>query len=405
MSQILLKIKSKYNLKDIFALMDYDKIFKLIKKNKKLQTCLGINIMNYKKRTNYEYELREKTIRRMPYYIDPRGLFYLLIPPTIITIILIIYVLIFASILASKGSFDKNNIKDNYNKNYLKIIDSINLSLFGFLAYIIVSFFLVFFCMICDCERNYGLKLIIKKIILIMIIFLYLCYDVLIIIKLHLSYKIKKSKITWFMICDYILIILIFLYFSLLIFFSYIYFKEAGRMIKVIKKATLLKRFRDIKINDFQLPENFVKTNEYEKRKYILNNKDKYKITISKEQKALITLINKFRRENNIDRLKYDETINFEDLIFDKYAEQIFNESENIFKLSSRNYLLKYPLNEFESRFHNREKNIIDILLNDFLDKIIIIENYNIQFIFIFHSRKNLIDYDETMNENIKIKD
>ena len=79
-------------------------------------------------------------------------------------------------------------------------------------------------------------------------------------------------------------------------------------MIKVFKEATILKRFRDIKINDFQLPENFVKTNEYEKRKYILNNKDKYKITISKEQKALITLINKFRRENNIDRLKYNET-------------------------------------------------------------------------------------------------
>ena len=58
--------------------------------------------------------------------------------------ILFIYALIFASIIASKGAFNENNTKDNYNKNFSKIIDKTNLSLFGFLGYIIISYFIIF---------------------------------------------------------------------------------------------------------------------------------------------------------------------------------------------------------------------------------------------------------------------
>ena len=122
--------------------------------------------------------------------------------------------------MASKGAFDENNTKDNYNKNYSKIIDKINLSLFGFSAYIIISFFLgmLFGGDFLNSEKR--LNKIICIIIIIMIDLSYLVYEVIIIIKLYLSYKIKKNKITWFMKCDYVLIIFMFLILSDIIFMT-----------------------------------------------------------------------------------------------------------------------------------------------------------------------------------------
>ena len=54
---------------------------------------------------------------------------------------------------------------------------------------------------------------------------------------------------------------------------------------------------------------------------------------------------------------------------------------------------MKYPFDEFQNRFNNREKNLIDILLNDNLNKIIIIEKNSIIFIFIYG-----INYDNNNN-------
>ena len=175
---------------------------------------------------------------------------------------LFIYVLIFASILASKGAFYENNTKDNYNKNYAKVIDKINLSLFGFLAYIIVSYFIIFTWITNRCEFYSEYK-IIKKIVLILLGIIYLSYEVLIIIKLVLSYKIKKGKITWFMRCDYVLLVFIFLYLSYIVFNNVIYFLETGGYepkpkTQIIYVKRLLK-FRNININAYELPENFIK--------------------------------------------------------------------------------------------------------------------------------------------------
>ena len=120
---------------------------------------------------------------------------------------------------------------------------------------------------------------------------------------------------------------------------------------------------------------------EYEKRKYILDNKNNYTIENNKD---LINQSNKFRKENNIDDLNWDIEIYFEDLIMDKYSELFLSDYENIFKLSNRKYLLKYPFDDFQKRFKNREKNLTDILLNDNLNKIIIIKKKYIIFILIY---------------------
>ena len=231
---------------------------------------------------------------------------------------------------------------------------------------------------------------IIKKVILIYSAFIFLGYDILIIIKLFFSYKIKKGNITWFMRCDYALIILDFFYFTSILRIICFYFHYVGKLLEDGDKKCILKKFRDFEINDYILPKNFELMNEYEKRKYILDNKNNYTI---ENNKVLINQINKFRNENDIDDLNWDVEIYFKDLIMDKYSESFLYDYENIFKLSNKKYLLKYPFDEFQTRFNNREKNLIDILLNDNLNKIIIIKKNSIIFILIYE-----INYDSNYN-------
>ena len=182
----------------------------------KLQKTLGINNINYKERSSYQIKER-KTIVEKKYYRYYHGRAHGLetcfnyFTPGSLAGMIFIQVLIFSSILAAKGAFNENNTKDNYNKNYAKVIDKINLSLFGFLAYIIVSYFIIFTWITNRCEFYSEYK-IIKKIVLILLGIIYLSYEVLIIIKLVLSYKIKKGKIKWLMRCDYVLLVFIFFF-------------------------------------------------------------------------------------------------------------------------------------------------------------------------------------------------
>ena len=386
MSEIISKIKSKYILQMIFSHINYNKLLKITKNNKNIQKKLGLNIDLFQNWSNYQY--CEKTLifdTRIIY--DYLGETCASLFAGICSIIFFIYILIFASIVAAKGSFNGNNTKNNYNKNYPKIIDKINYSLFGFLAYILISYIIIFAGFIFDYEIDYGFKKLIKKILLIFFGIIYIFYEVLIIFKLYLSYKIKKDKITWFMICDYILIILIFLYIAIIITTISCYFYYAGKNV-MKRKRTLLTKFRDVKIHDFALPNDFKNLNKKEKKKYILDNKNKYKINISKCQEKIIHSINNFRKNNNIDELIYDKEISFGDLIIDKYSEPIILKDQNIFKLSDTNYLFKYTVGVFIKEFNAKKLDIINILLKDNLEKIIIIERNNIEFINIFKQQR-----------------
>jgi len=153
--------------------------------------------------------------------------------------------------------------------------------------------------------------------------------------------------------------------------------------------------------------------NDYEKRKYIINNKKRYHITLSKEQEHLINKINELRKGNNINKLNYDEIICFKDLIFDIYSEPIILDYENIFKFSNGNYLLKYHLNEFLKRLNDKDKNISNILLNNSFNKIILLlmkmilhsffcinNQIMILFLYIMIKLMNLVNL-----ENLNIKD
>ena len=392
MSQTLNQLNSNNILKKIFSFLDYDVLLKLIKNNKNFKKRAGLGITNYKERTSYSFqESEEITDNRINGfdYNDSRELFHY---SKIITITLFIIILIVALLFLffPFGNLDEKDFSAKRIKSYFKVIRRINLSLFGFLGYIIISYFIIFLWVIRGCYSDFGRMIRIKKIVLIISSSLYLLYDVVIIVKLALSYKISKSKEQIVMITiigDYFLLLFIFLYFAFLVFVIICYFRYAGKNI-LKSKVNILKEFRKIKIDDFKLPENFNEMKEYSRKRYIINNKNRFEIFNPIDKEDLINAINDFRTENNIKKLIYDERIYFEDLVFDKYSEHILFDSKHNYKMSSKNYLFIYPINEFKKRFNKKEKNIINILLSKNFARILIIEKDNDEFIFLYKSQK-----------------
>ena len=386
----LLKISSEICLKIIFTYIEYNHILKIIKNSKKIQGKLGINIQNYKKKSCYKYMERIITKRMDNYKSDRMDIFYKHCIAFLFTSIFFFFVLIYTAILFGKGGFDNNNTKSNYKVNYFNIIKNINISLFGFLVYIIASYFIIFIWATHNCYTDNDKTIFLKKCYLILTAIIYLLYEVCIIIKLYLSYKIKKNKTTWFMICDYFLIFLIPLYLAFIIYIIYYYFVFTGKGIIISrKKINILKQFQNIDIEDYELPYNFKEKKDKEKRIYIFNNKNNYKIKFLKNYIYLLKLINEFREKNNIDKLMLDETESFSNLIINKNSEIILFNYKTIYKFSKWEYLFVNPVNEFEKKIKNEDKDLIDILLIEDLDSIQINKQDNNEFIYIYKKIKS----------------
>ena len=399
--EILLKIKSDFCLKTIFTYLNYNYILKLIKNNKKIQRKLGIDIQNYKQKSSYKFVERKKIIKNDPLNHVAFRIVYIYVVSFLTTLVFFAIVLIFSILFIIRG-FNDNNTKSNYNKKYFNIIKKINISLFGFLGYIIASYYIIFIWAIKTCYIDYGKELLLKKCLLIITVFIYIIYDAFIIIKLYLSYKIKKNKITWFMICDYFLIFLIPLYLIGIIYTIYRYFVDAGKgILSSQNKKYILKQFQNIDIEDFELPNNFKEKNNDEKRLYIFNNKNYYVIKPSYDN--ILKLINEFRKKNNIDELTI-ETESFSNLIINKYSEIILFKNKSIFKISKWKYLLVNPNKEFENKFKNRNKDLINILLNKNINTIQIYKRDNIEFICVYKKIKNtnLKPIKKIQRENLK---
>lgn len=80
---------------------------------------------------------------------------------------------------------------------------------------------------------------------------------------------------------------------------------------------------------------------------------------------------------------------------------------ENLFKISNKKYLFKYPIWVFEKKFKNNDESIINILLKDNLNYIQIITQKESKYVFItekFFDKKNKLEFIDTeSNEILKI--
>ena len=199
-----------------------------------------------------------------------------------------------------------------------------------------------------------------------------------------LSYKIKKEDIDkpWFMTMDYLFIIFNSIYTIYLIFIIFFYF-DINITKTITKEKYILKSFNDIEIEDYYLPMDFSIWDKKERKKYIKRNYENFDCKMKYYNLSLIEKINDFRVQNNLQKFKIEVNNKIPYFIAQPPAIIVLFNNQNIFKLSNKEYLLRYPAVEFEILFKNKDKNIISILSKNNLNHIQIITQNKIEYIYI----------------------
>lgn len=394
----LSKISNNYNLKAIFSFLDYQYILKLIEKNKSLQKRLGIKLEDYKNLSNYPIYDFQKKKHTIEYRIPDnqyRDVFYKVL---CLNCVHFTYVLIYGILLVCKVSFNgTNGAKDNY-ESLAKFIYTINSCLFILPLANIASTFLLLFFLIKedDITYNYGLKRLIKIILIILYNIICISFEGLVICKLILSYKIKSEEEIWFIVLDYIFLILHLYYIYVLIYLSYIFLKYYIIHYRTDTSYHILS-LNDIGIVEYNVSKDFAKMSKRDRKEFLLNNYKNISYNISSGQKNLIKIINEYRKNNSLQELLIDKLNKIPSFIMNEPSEIKMNSDQHIFKLSYKEYLFKYIVGEFEKNFKNGDMNILKILSDEKLNYIKIITRNNFEYIFlcklsVFESYEDNID-------------
>ena len=173
-------------------------------------------------------------------------------------------------------------------------------------------------------------------------------------------------------------------YYSFGIIKIYRYYIEIGIKTKTIVKNILLK-INNININKFELASNFHKMSNKKKKKSILKNIQKLKITISEEQIDLINYINNIRLNKNKSKLEFNEINELDELFIKEPSEFYFFPYKKVVMLSKNKYLIKSQKDELKEEVNNNN-DIMKVLMMEDLNSIIIIEKGNIIYILIYAS-------------------
>ena len=153
---------------------------------------------------------------------------------------------------------------------------------------------------------------------------------------------------------------------------------------KTITEGSIyLKEFNNIKIDYYYLPKNFKKWREKERKKFLQKNYKNFKYNISGFNISLIEEINNFREKNNLQKFAIKGYDTIPDFIVKPPAITKIYKDQNIFKLSNKEYLLKYPEFRFEHLYRQKDENIISILSKANLNHIQIITQERIDYIYI----------------------
>lgn len=287
---------------------------------------------------------------------------------------LIYFYMVFCSFLLD-FSLSGLKIISNNTKVFMKFNSIIFISLnvfliFNFIAYLIIMAFI-----------HYSLVYkMIKIFVLFIIILIYFLLNNLIIFKLYATYKIIQ-KFIWVMIYDYLIIIATFIFMAIIAYIIYLYSKSSMNYSKIF----ILIKFYNIKIKDFILPKDFNMKKDSKKKEIILDNIDKYKFQITDNQAFLLFSINQLRYKNNIDRFKFETSVKIRFILLNEISELKFLKYKHIFKIFGENYLFIYNLNEFKKKLIQKEAYIRNVVLNEQLTNIIIFEQENLQYIFIYN--------------------
>jgi hypothetical protein len=388
----IFKISSEHCLKNLFSFLEYKQILNLARNSRLLQNKLGLKSSNYKQITNYQYIKR--TIKK--YSIMPitqsnqRKKMKNKCKLSILIIIFLEYTIMYCYYINFTDYFEKI-WNSKISEIFVKII---NYSLIPFIIFCFMSYAYI----LCFLFKNYLLdhpdlkkrkSFIIKIIILIFIIYQFV-----------ITYKLIIRDNTF--IFDIIFFILNFINIIILLCIRDIFLKYSGKDILFLS-GVVLSKYKDIDINFFLLPNNFMEKSKKAKKDYIFQNYNakKYKINISKEYMDLINSINNYRVENNLGKLiayKYNNTL--PEFIIKENSEMMLLQYEKIFRLNKNKYVFRYYLGEFEKKFKANDKKIMEILLNENLNRIEILRQGNFEYIYVY----SLMDLELSIPDNIYIE-
>ena len=408
---LLLKISSNYNLKTIFSYEDYKFVLRLIKYNKAIQDKIEITQAHYKDQQDnfkyiqkYEYTYNQYTIKDFFDQNDHIFFFvfvvYIILYGLALTKIKVIYYIVFVFIFLGLELFYKISeeiakkvdiigakstllnilislllpiglpkiitlIDFGNNQNSLKIIKYVNLN--------IISLFLL--------NAGYGfityypelypyLKL---KLFIVIISIIFDCsYEIAIIYRNYLLFKIKEFD--W----DYYYLDMFFLFFNHFSIALKIYiFLFLLDIIEQLRSFTIyLLEYKNIRINKYILPNDFLKMKN--KSSFLFSKVKEFIAKHHYDEYELFNFINQLRKKNKVKMLLLDEHL--PDFIVKELSEAMFESYKNIFKLGKEKYLFKYKFGEFKK---NAEENK-NILIKDNFNRINIVIRNEIEYVLIY---------------------
>jgi len=407
-SSLLSKINSKYILKRILSLA-YDNmksVLRLTKYNKCLLSKLDINFED-----NYKYEI--EILTEEVYEEDFTSLFFPLSLDFSWIIIFLIYIILFHV----RGKFNDKNLKEGYSEKKKDFVDFMDNYIL--LAYFLFNFATSLIMILLHRCNSFALKGYIIVLICIFISIIDFTHHITYIIKFAYTKELlnkelikiyKKaledltkgknteihniSKLIWFYPFDIFIIVWICLdfLFQMMIMIIIIFILKDRSIVCCKKKTIILNQFKGLKIIYQKLPKKFNNLSEKEKIEFIFkkDNIKKYEYKLNENQINLIDKINDIRKKNNIPLLKYFEREKLPEFIINEKTQLIFNDNENLFKLSPNFYVFKYPKNEFKNFLNNNQ--ILYIITIETLNIINIIQQNNFELISIYEKlnrRKN----------------
>ena len=374
-------IRSKHILKQVFSYIDFKSFSSLIKYNKSLQKKLDINFKKYY--FNNIYAKRFET----------NGFNYILnLPNIIIKAIMLVFFLIYIILFYVKGSFIDEIIKANCDKNKIKFIEIMNNSLIGYLIFLLISILWYTLCL----SRIILFKVITKLRIFMLILLIDIFYYILLCIKYNFSKLIifdiirkdqnYKFVDSWFINLDFLILIIIPIYYIAFIFFIFSVYKCNFDNLED-SNIIILNEFKGVKNCYFEIQSFSRYLNDKEINNLIIKNARNCKYRLNEDQIDLIKKINEIRRKNDIPLLKYDENERIPHCIINEVTEVILYNEKNNFKLKNFLYLFRYKKNEFKNFIENDE--VLRVINNDLLNKIKIIEQNDTEYILIYNTSKN----------------
>jgi hypothetical protein len=211
------------------------------------------------------------------------------------------------------------------------------------------------------------------------------------IIRKDQNYKFVDS---WFINLDFLILIIIPIYYIAFIFFIFSEYKCNFDNLEDSNIITL-NEFKGVKNCYFEIQSFSRYLNDKEINNLIIKNARNCKYRLNEDQIDLIKKINEIRRKKDIPLLKYDENERIPHCIINEVTEVVLYNEKNNFKLKNFLYLFRYKKNEFKNFIENDE--VLRVINNDLLNKIKIIEQNDTEYILIYNT-SNLNNKKKNLN-------